>query len=89
MAVLHLLKRLAGREVHLLRELEVGYPFAVVVVDNITVGRHRWCILHLRKEESITKIMIEKDVFTEREGLLGCVDAIESMLIYTGRNSVD
>ena len=35
------------------------------------------------------KAVIEKDVFTEPEELLVCVGVIESMLIYTGRNSVD
>jgi len=35
------------------------------------------------------KVVIEKDVFTEPEELLVCVSAIESVLIYTGRNSVD
>ena len=33
--------------------------------------------------------MIENDVFTEPEELLVCVGALESALIYTGRNSVD
>jgi len=88
MAALHLLRRLAVRYVHLLSELEEGYPYAVVAVDRITVGRHRWCILHLQKEESVTKVLIEKDVFTEPEELLACVGVIESVLVYTGRNSL-
>ena len=89
MAALQLLRRLAVREVRLLSELEEGYPYVVLAVDRITVGRHRWCILHLQKEESITKVVIEKDVFTEPEELLVCVGVIESVLIYSGRNSVD
>ena len=89
MAALHLLKRLAVREVHLLSELEEGYPYVFVAVDRITVGRHRWCMLHLQKEISVMKFVIEKEVFPEPEGLLVCVSAIEGVLIYTGRNSVD
>ena len=60
MAALHLLRRLAVREVQLLSTLEEGYPYAVIAVDRITVGRHCWCTLHLQKEESITKVVIEK-----------------------------
>ena len=56
MAPLHLHRRLALREVHVLSVLEEGYPYAVVAVDRITVGRHRWCILHIQKDESVTKI---------------------------------
>ena len=67
MAVLHLLRRLAVCEVHLLSELEEGYPYAVVAVDRITFGRHRLFILHLQKEEFVTKVVIEKNVFTEPE----------------------
>jgi hypothetical protein len=54
MAALHLLRRLAVREVQLLIAREEGYPYAVVAVDCITVGRIRWCILNLQKEKSIT-----------------------------------
>ena len=68
--------------------LEEGYPYAVVAVGRLTVGRHRWCILHFQKDESVTKVVIEKDVFTEPEELLICVGVIESVLVYTGRNSV-
>jgi len=75
MAALHLFRRLAVREVQLLSALEEGYPYAVVAVDRITVGRNRWCILHLQKEESITKFVIEKVVFTEPEELLVYVGA--------------
>ena len=67
MAALHLLQRLAVREVHLLSELEEDYPYAVVEVDRLTVGRHRWCMLHLQKDESVMKVVIEKDVFIEPE----------------------
>ena len=62
MAALYLLRRLALRDVHLLSALEEGYPYTVVAVDRLTVGRHRWCILHLQKYESVTKVLIEKDV---------------------------
>ena len=86
MAALHLPKRLAVREVQLLTALEEGYPYAIVAVDRITVGRDRLCIFHLSKEESVTKVVIEKDLFTEPEELLVCVGVIESVLIYTGRN---
>ena len=87
MAALHLLRRLAVRDVHLLSALEEGYPYAVVALDRLTVGRHRWCILHFQKDESVTKVVIEKDFFTEPEELLVCVGVIESGLFYTGRNS--
>ena len=60
MAALHLLRRLAVREVHLLIAREEVYPYAVLAVDRITFGRHCWCILHLQKEESVRKIVIEK-----------------------------
>ena len=86
MAALHLLRRLVVREVQLLSELEEGYPYVVVVGDRIAVARHRLCIFHLSKEESVTKVVIEKDLFTEPEELLVCVGVIESVLIYTGRN---
>jgi hypothetical protein len=75
MAALHLFRRLAVREVQLLSALEEGYPYAVVAVDRLTVGRHRWCILHLQKEESVTTVVIEKVVFTEPEELLVYVGA--------------
>ena len=87
MAALHLFRRLAVREVHLLSELDEGYPYTVVAVYRITVGRHRWCMLHLQTDESLTNIVIEKDVFTESEELLVCVGVIEIVLVYTGRNS--
>ena len=82
-----MLRRLALREDHLLSELEEGYLYAVVAVDRVPVGRYRWCILHLQMDESVMKIVIEKDVFTEPEELLVCVGVIECVLIYTGRNS--
>jgi hypothetical protein len=63
MAALHLLRRLVLRDGHFLSELEEGYPYAVVAVDSLTVGRHRWCILHLQKDESVTNIVIDKGVF--------------------------
>jgi hypothetical protein len=87
MAALHLLQRLAVREVHLLSELEEDYPYAVVEVDRLTVGRHRWCILHLQRGESVTKVVIENDFFNEPQELLVCVGVIESALVYTGRNT--
>jgi hypothetical protein len=55
MFALHLMRRLAVREVHLFSEFEEGYPYAVVEVDRLTVGRHRGCIFHLQKHESVTK----------------------------------
>jgi len=63
MAALNLLRRLAVREVHLLNELEEGYPYAVVAVDRIIIGRHRWCILHIEMGGSDMKFLIEKDAF--------------------------
>jgi len=88
MAALQMLRRLAVREVHFLRELEEGYPYEVVGVDRITVGRHQWCVVHL-KDDSITKVVIEKEVFIEPEELLICLGAIECVLVYSGLNTVD
>ena len=76
MAAVHLLRRLAVREVHLLSELEEDYLYVVVAVDRLTVGRHHWCIIHLQKNESVTKVVIEKDVFTEPEEVLVCAGVI-------------
>ena len=56
-------------------------------MDRITVDRHRWCILHLQKEESVTKVVIENDIFTESEEVLVCVGVIQFVLVYTGRKS--
>jgi len=88
MAALQLLKRFAVREVRFLYELEEGYPYVVVAVDRITIGRHRWSILHTQRDESILKVIIENDVFTAMEELLVCVGVIQSVLIYTGLNTV-
>ena len=81
MAALHLLRRLELREIHLLTELEEGQHYAIVAVDRLTVGRHHWCILHLQKDESVTKVVIEKDVFTEPEVVLVCAGVIVSVLV--------
>jgi len=51
-------------------------------VDRVTVGRHHWCVVHLLKDDAITKVIIEKEVFTEPEELLVCLGAIECVLIY-------
>ena len=67
MAALHLLRRLALHEVHLLNALEDCYPYAVVAVDRIIVCRHRWCILRLQKDESVTKFVIEKTFLQNRK----------------------
>jgi len=64
-----------------------GLPYAVIAVDRLTVGYHLWCILHLRKDESFTKVVIKNVVFTDPEELLFCVGVIESVLVYTGRNT--
>ena len=50
MAALNMLRRLAVRDVHLLDELEEGYPYAVVVVDRMSIGCLRLCILHIEKD---------------------------------------
>jgi hypothetical protein len=67
MAALHLLRRLAVREVRLLSELEEGYPYTVVAVDRLTIGRHRRCILHLQTRESVTKVVIKKTFLQNRK----------------------
>ena len=58
-------------------------------MDRITVRRHHWCVVHLRKDDSITKVVIENEVFTEPEELLVCLGAIECVMVYSGRNSVE
>ena len=47
MAPMALLRRLTVHEICLLQELQENYPYAVLGVDRITVGPHRWCILHV------------------------------------------
>ena len=42
MAAVNMLRRVAVRDVRFLRELEEGYPYEVVGVDGVTVGRHQW-----------------------------------------------
>jgi hypothetical protein len=88
MAALQLLRRLAVREVRLLSEFEEGYPYVVDAVHRITVGCHRWCILHIQREQSNMKVVVENDVFNKSEELLVCVGVIESVFIYTWVNSV-
>ena len=58
-------------------------------MDRVTVGRHHWCVVHLLKDDAITKVVIEKEVFTEPEELLVCVGAIECVLVYYGRNPIE
>ena len=60
MAALHLLRRLALRDVHLLSELEDGYPYAAVGVDRIRYRPSSVVHLHLQKAESVTNFVIEK-----------------------------
>ena len=87
MAAVYMLRRLAVREVRFFRELEEGYPYEVVGVDRVTVGRHHWCVVHLLKDDAITKVIIENEVFTEPEELLVCLGAIECVLIYYERST--
>jgi len=84
-----MLRSLAVREVHFLRELEEGYPYEVVGVDRITVGCHQWCVVHLLKDFSITKVVIEKSVFTEPEELLVFLGVIKCVLVYSDLNTVE
>ena len=55
-------------------------------MDRVTVGRHHWCVVHLLKDDAITKVVIENELFTEPEELLVCLGAIECVLIYYCRN---
>jgi hypothetical protein len=70
MSALHLLRRLAVREVRFLHELEEGFPYAIVAVYRITVGRHHWSILHVKRDDSVMKVVLENNVFNEAEELL-------------------
>ena len=65
-----------------LHELEEGFPYAVVWVDRITVGRHHWSILHVKRDDSVMKVVLENNVFNEAEELL-CVGVIESVWFIT------
>jgi len=85
MVALNLL--LVIRDFHLLCELEEGYPYMVVEVDRLSIGRHRLCILHLQEDRFVTNVLIEKDVLSKPDELLVCVGVIVSVLIYTGLNS--
>ena len=67
MAALNLLRSFAVLEVHLLSGVEESYPYRLVAVDRISTGRHQWCILHLEKDGSAMKVIIEKDSFSEAE----------------------
>jgi len=87
MASMNMLKRLPVRDVRFIRDLEEGYAYEVVGVDRVTVGRHHWCVVHLLKDDAITKVVIENDLFTEPEELLVCLGAIECMLIYYERST--
>ena len=87
MSALHLHRRLAVREVRFLHELEEGFPYAVVAVDRITVGRHHWSILHVKRDDSVMKVVLENNVFNEAEELLLCVGVIECVLVYNGLNT--
>ena len=53
MASLHVLRRLALREVHLLNELEEGYPYAVLAVYRLTVGRRRWLSYTFKRTNAV------------------------------------
>ena len=86
MAALNMLRRLAVLEVHLLCELE-GYPYAVVAVDRISIGRHRWCIFHLQNDGSVTKVLIERLFFRAGRSTRLCGGVIVSVLFYIGLNS--
>ena len=87
MSALHLLRRLAVLEGRFLHELEEGFPYAVVAVDRITVGRHHWSILHVKREDSVMKVVLENNVFNEAGELLLCVGFIESALVCNGLNT--
>ena len=43
--------------------------------------------MHIEKDGSDMKVLIEKDAFSEAEELLVCVGVVVRVLIYTGRNS--
>jgi hypothetical protein len=69
MAAMALLRRLAVREVCLLQELQENYPYAVLGVNRITVDPHRWCILHVEKDNEFTKVLVQSEAFTKPEEL--------------------
>jgi hypothetical protein len=86
MAALGLLRRLAVGEFRLLHELEENHPYHVVAVDRITVGHHRWCILHF-EDASYVKVFLQADAFSEPEELIICVGLVLCVIVYTGRNA--
>ena len=69
-AALNLWRRLVLREVHLLNELEEGYPHAVAAVDRICIGRQRWCILHIENDGSDMNFLIENALFQSLKNYL-------------------
>ena len=51
------------RELRFFHELEEGFPYAFVAVDRINVGRHHWSILHVKRDDSVMKVVLENNVF--------------------------
>ena len=62
-------------------------PVCGFAVDRITVGPHRWGILHLEKDTSFMKVLLEADPFTKAEELMTCVGLVLCVLVYTGWNA--
>jgi len=86
-AAMALLRRLAVGEICLLQDVQENYPFAVLDVDCITVGPHRWCILHDEKDDVFSKGLVQTDAFTEAENLQVCLGLLLCVLVYMGRNN--
>jgi hypothetical protein len=78
MADMALLRRLALGEICLLQQLQEAYPYAVFEVDRISVGAHRWCILHMEKEV-VTKFLVQTKAFSEAEESQICVGLLLSV----------
>ena len=53
-------------------------------MDRINIGRHRECILHIEKDGSDMKFLIQKYAFPVAEKILVCVGVVVCVLIYTG-----
>ena len=61
MDVLRLIRRLAVYDIRILQEIEENYAYAIFSVDRFAIGRYRWCNLHLQKNYSFMKVLLDAD----------------------------
>jgi hypothetical protein len=78
MEALDLLRSLGVRDVLLLHEIGEDYPYADLEVDGI---------LHVEKDASLIKVLLEDCPFSEAEDLQICVGLLLCVFVFTGRNA--